>query len=185
MTKEEYLKKLGITSIPDPLANLEIPDTWSDVEEFGKWWVSAGTPYLYPNQPEVYLSDDATSIPIFRKGRFQIELYLIHPKPLVNEHEHPGVEVIKVRMGIPGGLAFTPALKDGQAHGSGFRLESEIYGYPLIAIQHWKTRDPITVAAMWKGATVGPKHEALIRRFNPNCYIANGYADITRKMADV
>jgi len=104
---------------------------------------------------------------------------------LVQAHEHPGVEVIKVRMGIPGHLAFTPVLTDGKQHGAGMRLESELSGYPLIAIQHWKTREPITIAAMWKGPTAGPKHDALIRRFNPDCYLVNGYADITRKMTDV
>jgi hypothetical protein len=185
MNQEDYLHKLGITRVPNPLDDLEIPDTWNDVEEFGHWWINAKTPYLYPKLPEVYLSDDATSIPVFRKGNFQVELYLIHPMPLVNEHEHPGVDVIKIRMGIPGHLAVTPALRDGQAHGAGFRLESETTGYPLVAIQHWKTREPCTVAAMWKGSTVGPMHEALIRRFNPDCYIVDGYADITRKMIDV
>jgi hypothetical protein len=88
-------------------------------------------------------------------------------------------------MGIPGHLAFTPVLTDGKQHGAGMRLESELSGYPLIAIQHWKTREPITIAAMWKGPTAGPKHDALIRRFNPDCYLVNGYADITRKMTDV
>jgi hypothetical protein len=33
---------------------------------------------------------------------------------------------------------------------------------------------------MWKGTTVGPMHEALIRRFNPTAYVVDGYADITR-----
>jgi hypothetical protein len=34
---------------------------------------------------------------------------------------------------------------------------------------------------MWKGPTVGPLQEALIKRFNPDAYVVDGYADITRK----
>ena len=62
------------------------------------------------------------------------------------------------------------------------RLEAEDKGYPLLAIQHWLTRDPTTIASMWKGNTVGPKQESLIRRFNPNAYIVKGYADITKNV---
>jgi hypothetical protein len=185
LSQKEFLKSLGITNVPNPLSDLEIPDTWNDVEEFARWWIEARTPFLFPERPEVFLSDDATSVPVFRKGRFQIELYLIHPQPLVNGHEHPGVEVIKVRMGFGDFLSITKPLKDGESHGAGFRLEMETTGYPLIAIQHWKNREPCTIAAMWKGATVGPMHEELIKRFNPDAYIVDGYADITRKMTDV
>jgi hypothetical protein len=38
---------------------------------------------------------------------------------------------------------------------------------------------------MWKGKTVGPMQENLIRRFHPDAYVIDGYADITRKMSDV
>jgi hypothetical protein len=185
LTQEEYLRKINIIKVPNPLMNIEIPETWNDVEEFGRWWVEAGLPFLFPEQPEVFLSDDATSVPVFRKGRFQIELYLIHPKPMLQDHEHPGVEVIKVRMGLSDHLGFTDALKSGQVHGAGIRMEAETVGFPLIAIQHWKTREPTTIASMWKGPTVGPKQEALIKRFNPDAYVISGYADITRKMTDV
>lgn len=181
----EIYKKVKFISVPNPLENIEIPETWNNVEEFGRWWVDAGLPLLYPEKPEVFRTDDATAISIFRKGRFQVELYLIHPQPKLPEHEHPGVEVIKMRMGHRGNLSFSPTLTDGHSHGAGIRLEAEVLGFPLIAIQHWKTRDPITVAAMWKGQTVGPLQEQLIRRFHPDAYIVDGYADITRKMSDV
>jgi len=60
------------------------------------------------------------------------------------------------------------------------RVEAEKVGYPLFAFQHWLTREPTTVAAMWKGETVGPLQEKLIKRFNPDAYVVDGYADITK-----
>ena len=134
----------------------------------------------YPPDAEIFLSDDATAVSIFRQGRFQVELYLIHPVPTVPNHEHPGVDVIKIQMGEGSmGIELSPTLTDGESHGAGFTLDAQT-GFPLIAVQHWKTRDPVTIAAMWKGPTVGPLHEALITRFNPDAYVTAGYADITR-----
>lgn len=165
---------------PDPFKDFVIPETWANVEEFGEWWMSAKMPMMIPVDQEVFLSDDATAICLFRQGRFQVELYLIHPTPQVPVHEHPGVEVIKVRTGNQHGPRFSPTLYDGQSHGSGMKLEAEVRGFPLLAIQHWKTKDPTTIASMWKGKTAGPMHESLIRRFNPGCFIEDGYADITK-----
>ena len=166
---------------PAPYPKLEIPETWSNVEEFGKWWIGSGMPIIFPDNAEVFLSDDATAICLFRKGRFQVEMYLIHPNPIVPVHEHPGVEVIKVRLGGRKFPYMSTTLHDGEKHGSGVRLEAEELGYPLLAIQHWLTRDPTTVASMWRGETVGPKQEKLIKRFNPEALVREGWADITYK----
>ncbi len=166
---------------PAMYPNLVIPETWNNVEEFGRWWIKAGMPIMFPEGAEVFLSDDATAICLFRKGRFQVELYLIHPQPRVPVHEHPGVEVIKVRLNSRKYPFLSETLRDGNSHGSGIRSESEERGYPLLAIQHWTTREPTTVASMWKGETVGPKQEALIKRFNPDALVREGWADITTK----
>jgi len=177
--REDYVRK-PFEKILDPLADLEIPETWENIEEFAAWWLGSKMPIKFPEFPEIFLTDDATATCLFRHGRFQVELYMIHPKPGVPVHEHPGVEVIKIRMGTPEGPVASDVLRKGEAHGSGMRLEAAFRGFPLIAIQHWQTREPSTIASMWKGPTVGPKHEALIRRFNPNAYVIDGYADITR-----
>lgn len=166
---------------PNPYPNLHIPDTWNNVEEFADWWIKSGMPLIIPDSVEVFLSDDATSVALFRKNRFQVELYLIHPNPIVPLHEHPGVEVIKVRLYGKKYPYLSNTLKNGESHGAGIRLDAESKGYPLLAIQHWLDRDPETIAAMWKGDTVGPKQESLIKRFNPNAYIKDGFADITIK----
>lgn len=165
---------------PAPYPTLVVPETWSGVEEFGNWWIRSGMPIMFPENAEVFLSDDATAICLFRKGQFQVELYLIHPHPKVPLHEHPDVEVIKVRLNSRKFPYLSETLHNGESHGAGIRNESEEKGYPLLAIQHWLTREPTTVASMWKGQTVGPKQEALIKRFNPDAYVADGWADITK-----
>lgn len=163
-----------------PQANLDIPETWNNVKEFADWWMMAGMPMIFPKDPEVFLSDDATAITMFRHGRFQVELYLIHPHPKVPVHEHPGVEVIKMSLTVAKVPIMSNVLKDGESHGAGQRMQAEKNGFPLVAFQHWKNREPCTIAAMWKGPTVGPLQEELIRRFNPDAYVVDGYADITR-----
>jgi hypothetical protein len=172
--------KMVNTQGPDPYPNLVTPDSWASVEEFAEWWFKNGMPMKFQEGSEVFLSDDATSIALFRQGRFQVELYLIHPHPKVPVHEHPDVEVIKVRLGAGKYPYMSNTLRNGGSHGAGLRLEAEDKGYPLLAIQHWLTREPTTIASMWKGDTVGPKQESLIKRFNPTAYVVEGYADITR-----
>ncbi len=172
--------RVPFKNMPNPFNNFCVPESWENVEDFSNWWIGEKMPMQFPLNPEVFMSDDATAICLFRKGRFQVELYLIHPMPEVPVHEHPGVEVIKVRTGLGRGITFSDVLRKDQAHGSGMKLEAEKQGFPLIAIQHWLTREPTTIASMWKGYTAGPKHRALIQRFNPGCFIDGDYADITK-----
>lgn len=169
-----------------------IPETWNDVSEFANWWCSVGMPMLPPKNMEIYLTDDATSFCLFRKGRFQVELYLIHPDPNLQEHGHPGVEVIKMRIPeitfdesgniiLPNNWGMmSDVLYDGERHLQKGKYMIENKGFPLLAFQHWKNCEPSTVAAAWEGETVGPMHEALIKRFFPNAFIERGYADISK-----
>jgi len=171
---------MKLRHIHNPIDRITVPESWRTVDEFAQWWIAAGSPMRFSPEAEIFVSDDATAVSIFRHGQFQVELYLIHPSPTVPNHEHPGVDVIKIQLGEgTQGLEMSSTLTDGESHGAGFTIDAQ-RGFPLIAVQHWKTRAPITIAAMWKGPTVGPLHEALITRFNPDAYVTSGYADITR-----
>lgn len=161
------------------IKQLDIPESWDDVGHFCDWYIENNMPINFPKNPEVFLSDDATAVCLFRHGQFQVELYLIHPAPKVPLHEHPNVDVIKLRLDGNTVLA-SKILTNNQSHGAGFRLEGEEVGFPLFAIQHWKAGTPTTVASAWKGKTVGVMQENLIRRFHPNALVVNGYADITK-----
>lgn len=164
-----------------PHADIEIPGDWATVQEFADWWVGAGMPIIFPKDPEIFLTDDATAVCLFRNGQFQVELYLIHPNPKVPMHEHPEVEVIKMSLTTDKGPVMSNVLTNGEAHGAGQRMSAKDIGFPLVAFQHWLTREPTTIASMWKGPTVGPLQEALIKRFTPDAYVVDGYADTTRK----
>jgi hypothetical protein len=159
---------------------------WANVADFCNWYVESGMPILMPQLSEVFVTDDATSVCMFRFGQFQVEHYLIHPKPLVQMHEHPGVEVIKLGLHFSEDnalVACSDVLRAGEAHGTGFRIEGDERGFLLVAVQKWdEGLTPTTVAARWKGKTVGPKQEALIKRLYPESLVVPGYADVTKTM---
>lgn len=159
---------------------------FSDVTEFAEWYLRSGMPILLPENREVFVSDDATASCLFRHGRFQFEMYLIHPNPVIPQHEHPGVANIEISASkwpsITLQMLADSVQHKGQSHGTDIRLRAEHNGFMLFSAQMWDEGLEIsTIGARWKGHTAGPKHEALIRRFNPGCLVYPGYADVTRK----
>jgi hypothetical protein len=164
----------------------DVPN-FKDVVEFAQWYVANGMPLLPPEKQEVFVSDDATASCLFRHGRFQFEMYLIHPQPVIPMHEHPGV----INLEIPANdvllMSDVERLKArvqtaGQPHGTGFKERAEHSGFVLFSAQQWdEGLEMSTIGARWKGYTAGKKHEELIKRFNPDCLIYPGYADVTRK----
>ena len=163
----------------------EIPE-FTDLVHFTDWYLSNGLPTLIPHNAEVFLSDDATATCLFRHGRYQFEMYLIHPNPTIPQHAHPGVENIEVPSSAWTSLTL-PRLqlqiqKSGQTHGRDIRERITCGGFALFSAQKWDEGLEIsTIGARWKGFTAGPKHDALIRRFNPECLSYPGYADVTKK----
>lgn len=192
MLKRQFDKPSPILPLPWSVQQGEIPDTWPDVTAFARWYTANHMPAMVPVGAEIFLSDDATAVCLFRKGQFQVEMYLIHPGPILQMHEHPGVEVIKYYGGdvqhVDGGrwvkdkpITASPVLLAGEAHGVDGDSNSP-KGFVLWAFQHWADGlTPTTVAARWKGKTVGPMQEALIRRFYPDALVVRGYADVTQK----
>lgn len=180
----------------DYFADLEIPDSWADVEAFANWYMSNRMPWMIPWDAEVICSDDATAICVFRHGRFQVELYLVHPDQAVPSHSHPGMESVIVRLGagntgkrhelgvsnIWGAMA--PVLHSGEVHG-GRPLGFSPKGYAMLTFQHWPEGVEVSSAAvLWKGNTAGPKQDAIIARYLPNVMVANGFADVTAPKGD-
>jgi hypothetical protein len=159
---------------------------FSGIEDFARWYLVSGMPSMPPENPEVFVTDDATASCLFRHGRYQFEIYLIHPRPVIPQHEHPGVENIEFPVATLArlGLSALESLvqRDGMAHGKGIKERAEHNGFVLYSAQKWADGIPMsTIGARWKGHTAGPKHEALIRRFNPDGLVYPGYADVTQK----
>lgn len=141
---------------------------------------------MQPANTEVFVSDDATASCLFRHGRYQFEIYLIHPRPVIPQHEHPGVENIEFPVSrlLSFGVDSLAGMvqRHGMSHGDSIKVRAEHSGFVLYSAQKWADGIPMsTIGARWKGHTAGPKHEALIRRFNPDCLVYPGYADVTQK----
>lgn len=180
-------------SLSNTLSGQVVPDSWDNVADFADWWIGNGQPICPPKTPKVYCSDDAASVCLFRHGQFQVELYLIYPNPNLPVHEHPGVEVIEMRLNeysISDGRAVVvqqyrsaDPLQNGEAHGDGINFKQTggmDTGFPLLAIQRWdEGLTPSTVASRWKGKPVGPKQAGLVRSHYPRALVTEGFVDVT------
>lgn len=160
--------------------SLTVPD-FSCLEEFVDWYVKNRMPLLPPENAEVFLSDDATATCLFRHKQYQVELYMIHPNPIIPIHEHPGVDNLEIPQGAwSDEIDYFQVQRSGNVHGIGFKERGKNSGFALYSAQKWDDGLELsTIGARWKGHTAGPMHEALIRRFSPNCLIYPGYADVT------
>lgn len=190
---ENAIKKYHVKEI---YKDLVIPETWDTLEDFVDWYMlEAKMPLFVPQDAEVVMSDDAVSISLFKKGSYQVELYLLYPDYDILEHCHPDLEVIIVDLG---GCNFAPKshfntsvawglvgekLLPGNYHGNDNIRE---YGGVNLAFQKWiDTSKQFSAASNWKGFIRGNEgHQAkLIRRINGNdVFINDEIADITKRI---
>ena len=187
-TKRYYIKEI--------YKDLVIPETWDTLEDFVDWYMlEAKMPLLVPQDAEIVVSDDAVAISLFKKGPYQVELYLLYPDYDILQHCHPDLEVIVVDLG---GCKFTPKshfntsvawgyvwekLLPGNYHGNEHIRE---YGGVNLAFEKWiDTSKQFSAASNWKGFIRGNEsHQAkLIRRINGNdVFIDDETADVTRTL---
>jgi hypothetical protein len=169
------------------LINPETIPEFQGVSHFADWYLENKMPLLFSFPQEIFITDDATAVSLFRHGRYQVEMYLIHPQPVIPKHEHPGVENIEITIEALSKQDYKLLLnpqQEGVPHGPGIKAKAEHNGFMLFSAQKWNEGLEIsTIGSRWKGHTAGPKHEALIKRFNPDCFMYPGYADVTRKNA--
>lgn len=174
-------------------SGIEIPDDWASVTDFAQWYMNIGMPLMVPWDAEVIRTDDATALCLFRKGRWMVELYLIHPNMAVPTHSHPGMESVIVRLGAGNmglrdpatGVAsvwgsMTPVLHSGEEHG-GRPLGFSQKGYAMLTFERWPLGiSPSSAAILWKGATAGQVHDDLILKHTPKALVQPGVADCTK-----
>ena len=150
-------------------SRFNIPETWNSLDEFIEWYMTSGMPFMMPVGSEVYRTENASSIIMFRQGRFQVELYVNDPLCKVEKHAHPGMDLIIIPIGRmdPDGWPHawgrtTELLKAGNTHGGNFNSPK---GTVFLTFQHWKEEvEMISASANWLGPTVGPQHDALISK---------------------
>ena len=147
---------------------------------------------MIPYNAVVVRSDDASAICVFRKGNYQVELYLIYPEMWIRKHAHPRMDVIVMHLGggsiAPedeygvskkwGEIAFN--LKAGTYHGGDSRGQFG-NGSVTLTFQRWEDPTEITSAAIqWKGDLQGPIQTNLIQAHRPDALIVpNLFADVT------
>lgn len=176
--------------------NIDIPKDWDSLEVFVDWYLDQRMPMMIPWNAPVVCSDDATAMCLFRKGQFQVELYLVHPQQFVPRHAHPNMEVITMllaggelsetnedcagEMGSDWGLVGNKVLP-GEYHG-GNTVSSDKSGFGLLAFQKWDTDISMSTAATrWRGQTAGVKQETMIRaEYGDTVQVSSGWADVTR-----
>lgn len=173
--------------VPHPLANVKVPEDWGTLEEFTQWYLDAGMPWAIPASSRTIFTDNAASLILFRKGAYQVELYLIKDGTDIPMHEHPNMEVIQMVLlnryrstSDPHDVdplfgKTTPKLYPGDYHGS---ADGEVTNtFCLLTFEKWLKYEPGTASSEWKGRTVGPLHDALIKGIHPNATVVNGTAD--------
>jgi len=150
-----------------------IPETWDSLDEFIEWYMTSGMPFMMPIGSEVYRTENATSIIMFRQGRYQVELYVNDPLSIVSEHAHPDMDLIIIPVGRMYENGWSHAwgrtselLKAGDTHDGNFNNPK---GTVFLTFEHWKEGVEMTSAsANWSGPTVGTQHDALILKHYPN-----------------
>ena len=179
-------------SAADYFSKINIPNDWDTLEDFVDWFLDARMPMMIPWNAEVIRSDDAVAICLFRKGNYQVELYLEYPQMHILRHCHPNMEVITMDLG---GGKMTPKeafdtsaiwgsiakkLPPGEYHGGDTSTDLG-NGFVTLAFQRWEYAEEITSAAIqWKGELQGPIQENLIRIHKKNVKLIPGYADVSK-----
>ena len=154
----------------------KLPDSWDDLESFIEWYFAAKMPLAVPWNSTMALTDNTTSVPLFRKFPYLVELHLVHPGCSVPEHCHPGTEVIVMMMGGGNNLItewgeFKKKLAPGEYHKLG-DVNKTKEGLVYMTFSKWpdgwleKNKNFVAgIMTQWQGDITGPVHEQFIKKF--------------------
>lgn len=136
------------------------------LDDFVKWYFDMGMPLRIPKDNFINRLNLATSMIIYREGRFQVQWYLMEPEFEIPEHSHPYVETWvcnwnpKSDHQISAGFEKNTYSYDDMKHGgSGWSFGFE----PLFAIQKWDEGVEMTsVVHQWCGVVSCDEHRKLL-----------------------
>lgn len=167
----------------DYFSSLTIPETWATLDEFIEWFMDSRMPWMIPEDSEVYVTDNASSIILFRHDCYQVELYVNYPKSKAPLHGHPGMDLVTMQIGRMNPIRWAypnKVLKNSEKHDADFASEK---GTVFLTFEKWLPEIPMTSASVnWVGETVGPIHEELIKRHYPDVEIDNGISKLSIEM---
>ena len=177
--RKEFFKDRKIWDQEEYFSHLTIPETWNSVEDFANWYMESKMPLMLPVGSPVYVTNNATAIVIFKKGHYQIEMYIVYGKSSIGMHSHPGMELITMQIGNMNNNVwgmYSPLLGDGQAHDADFVGP---HGAVFLTFEKWKDEDKMSSASVnWHGKTSGPIHDELIKKYRPDIFVEDGYSII-------
>lgn len=160
---------------------------WNTIEEFANWYEKEEFPFKPPQIDCIFRTNNASTVVLFREGKFQVELYIVDSNSYTPEHKHPGVESIILYISGEGSTTinekestdprpyFNMLNKDGtsilykqkirlnpnDSHG----LKVFEKGFAFLSIEKWPENiDPNSVAVHWEGNTTGNLHNETIMK---------------------
>jgi hypothetical protein len=152
---------------------------FTSLEKFAKWYDQHGNPLLCSNSlSRLYITDDAVAITLFQWKNYQVELYILYAPEKAPMHSHPGIQVIQKPYSFKQTKWLAPVsrLIFPQEHGA-IGSGGESFNLMLVYEKWHPSLKMTTAGAVWKGKTVGPIQENLIRELYPLALVKNGYAD--------
>jgi hypothetical protein len=163
-------------------SHIEIPETWKDVTEFADWYMSVKMPLMLPVGSPVYVTNNATAFVMFKKGQYQVEMYIVYGKSMTSNHSHPGMDVITMQIGNMNSSIwgmYSPVLESGQSHSADFTGAD---GAVFLTFEKWEDESLMSSASVnWNGQTSGPIHDELIKKYRPDIFVEDGYALVNPK----
>lgn len=149
---------------------------------------NAGPIAFVPRQQTVHKVEDVTSVLMFRRGPFQVQMFIAPPNYIIPEHKHPNVDSFEVYMG--GQIRFskhgkwtsTDAESNTEVEGMSTLRGKAIRVYPddlhggasgpsgsvFLSVQHWLNGvAPSCVANDYDGLVMGPDHLSKVTSGTP------------------
>jgi hypothetical protein len=203
---DEFLgnKQQGEVVVPanQYFSNIQMPDSWETLDSFIAWYLDSRMPLMVPWDSSTSSTENTTSMSIFRKFPYLVEMCMVHPGCSIPAHAHPGTRVQIMLLGggenyakDPNGLCsvseswgeFKQPINDGQHYKLG-DINNTNTGLAFLIFSRWpsgwKEKYDNFVAGtitQWQGNTFGPIHEKYIKDFVEGAVAENGHADIYGK----
>ena len=157
----------------------------SDIERFLDWFLSDGPRIgMVPFAGAIGTVEGVTKVTWFRKGPFQVQLFIVPPNHIIPEHTHPNVDSFEVYLG--GQINFSHCgkyvtdkwdavvadkygcspyrgvvirVRPEDLHGGTFGPEGGVF----MSIQQWLNGvEPHCVSADYSGIVMGPDHASKV-----------------------
>jgi hypothetical protein len=156
------------------------------LEDFLRWFLAQAPVIGYvPHDSPMHMIDGMTAVTLYRKGEFQVQMFITPPGYIVPEHTHPNVDSFEVNVG--GHIRFShkgrwtqqdPSVIDRKtADGTSFCRGNTVRVRPtdphggvsgpngaiFLSVQRWMNGvKPTCVGNDYVGAVTGPEHLARI-----------------------